>query len=342
MLSLVKEIINMKKLNLALAILVTAVMAGNAQNTVTSGIVGFESVDLPANSVKAVGINLLNPDLLVASISSVQSDGFTTAGSSNVGSLLTSGQPYYVELKTGANGTSVAGARFDVDVTATIAAASGKIVLATSSANNTEALSQVSANLPGATFALRKHLNLNDLASNIAGLTSGASGTGDEILMFDNANAVWMTYLRRTATTWRDANNTTVNPIIAPGVGIFIRKRAVPGSITVNGSVRDNDFHINTAPGYQLVTFGWPMDKSLSGIGANVAANGWTYGSTGDKVLALLDDGSGYSTYLYRTSTSWRDANNTTVTDNALLSSGKSFIVFKNASANLTLTKPTF
>jgi len=39
-LSLVKEIMNMKKLNVALAILVAAVMAGNAQSTVTSDVVG--------------------------------------------------------------------------------------------------------------------------------------------------------------------------------------------------------------------------------------------------------------------------------------------------------------
>jgi len=334
---------NMKKLNVALAILVTAVMAGNAQtNAVTSDVVGYEAVDLPANSIKSVGINLLNSDLLVGSIASVQADGITTGQSSNVGALLTSGQPYYVEMKTGANGTNVAGARLDVDVTATIAAASGKIVLLASSPNNTETLSRLASNLTGVTFALRKHQNLNDLATSITGLTAGSSGTGDEILLFNNANASWSTYLRRTSTTWRDANNTTVNPIVPPGTGIFIRKRGVAGSLSVVGSVRNNDFQLNTGTGYQLVTFGWPIDKSISGIGANVAANGWTSGANGDKILSLLDDGSGYSTYLYRTSTSWRDPNNVTVTDNALLLSGKAFLVFKNASANITLAKPTF
>jgi len=336
-----KETTNMKKLNLSLAILALAVMSVNAQ-TAYSDPVGYENVDLPANSIKSVGINLLNSDLLVGSISSVQADGITSGQSSNVGGLLTSGQPYYVEMKTGPVGSNVAGARLDVDVTATIAAASGKIVLLASSPNNTEVLSQLAPNLSGVTFALRKHQNLNDLAARINGLTAGSSGTGDEILLFDNANASWTTYLRRTTTTWRDANNTTVNPIVPPGTGIFIRKRGVAGSLSVVGSVRNNDFQLNTGTGYQLVTFGWPIDKSISGIGANVAANGWTSGSNGDKILSLLDDGSGYSTYLFRTSTSWRDPNNVTVTDNALLLSGKAFLVFKNARANVTLPKPTF
>jgi len=42
----VKEIMNMKKLNVTLAILVAAVMAGNAQTTVTSGIVGYSKLNI--------------------------------------------------------------------------------------------------------------------------------------------------------------------------------------------------------------------------------------------------------------------------------------------------------
>jgi hypothetical protein len=46
-LSLVKEIMNMKRLIVTLAILVVAVMAGNAQSTVTSQVVGYQKVSLP-------------------------------------------------------------------------------------------------------------------------------------------------------------------------------------------------------------------------------------------------------------------------------------------------------
>jgi hypothetical protein len=45
-LSLVKEIMNMKKLNVTLAILVAAVMAGNAQTSVTSDIVGYSKLTI--------------------------------------------------------------------------------------------------------------------------------------------------------------------------------------------------------------------------------------------------------------------------------------------------------
>jgi len=52
-LSLVKEIMNMKKLNVTLAILVAAVMAGNAQ-TVTSDIVGYSKISAPSGTVAIV------------------------------------------------------------------------------------------------------------------------------------------------------------------------------------------------------------------------------------------------------------------------------------------------
>jgi hypothetical protein len=53
---------NMKKLNVTLAILVAAVMAGNAQSTVTSQVVGYQKVSLP------VGGKALAPTFVKASV----------------------------------------------------------------------------------------------------------------------------------------------------------------------------------------------------------------------------------------------------------------------------------
>ena len=60
--SQVKGNMNMKKLNLALAILVSAVMAGNAQSTVTSQVVGYQKVSLP------VGGKALAPTFIKSSV----------------------------------------------------------------------------------------------------------------------------------------------------------------------------------------------------------------------------------------------------------------------------------
>ena len=310
----------------------------NAQTTSFSDVVGYETVSLPANTYTSVGINLLNPDLLVSSVNSVAGSSLAVVGASNVGTLLVAGEPYYVEVKSGAS----EGARLDVDEVATIAAANGSIVIDAASANNTDPLASISGNLSGATVALRRHFTLTDVGNSMTGLTSGASGIGDEILLLDAATGGFQVYLRRTSSSWRDANNATVNSLaIPPGTGIIVNKRAAPGSITTSGSVRANNFAWNTVQGYQLVTLGYPVDRSPADIGADNTANGWTSGVAGDSFL-LLNSGGGFDKYLFRTSTSWRDANNVTVTTNKFLNAGSSYVLYRNAAGNFDLLKPSF
>jgi hypothetical protein len=329
----------MKKTNL-LAILTLAATPAflHAQTTSYSDVVGYESKSLPANSYTSVGINLINSDLLATSISSASSSSLTVSGSSNVGSLLTSTQPYYVEIKSG----TYEGARFDVDVAATIAAANNTIVINTSSTNNTDPLSSLAVDLSGQSFALRKHITLEDIGGAITGLTAGASGTGDEIMLLDPNTGGFQIYLRRSSTTWRDGNNATVNTLaVPPGTGIIVRKRAVSGSITSTGSVRANNFALNARSGYQLVTLGYPLNLSPSDIGANNTANGWTSGVNGDS-FSLINSAGGFDKYLFRTSTSWRDANNVTVTSTKFLTSGDAFVLYRNTNGNYDFVKPTF
>ena len=331
----------MKKIQLlviAIGIIANSAFLQAQGTTSYSDTVGYESKNLPANTYTAVGINLLNPDLLVSPVGSVTSTAILVSGSSNVGSLLTSTEPYYVEVKSGAT----EGARLDVDEAATIAAANGSIVIDSASVNNSDPLASISSSLSGASVALRRHVTITDVGNSISNLTAGASGTGDEILLLDAATGGFQVYLRRTATSWRDANNATVNTLpIPPGVGIIVNKRLVPGSITVSGSVRANNFAWNTVQGYQLVTLGFPLDRSPADIGADNAVNGWTSGVTGDSFL-LLNTSGGFDKYLFRTSTSWRDANNVTVTANRFLVSGDAYVLFRNAAGNFDLVKPLF
>jgi hypothetical protein len=329
----------MKKTNL-LAILTLAATPSflHAQTTAYSDVVGYETKSLPANTYSSVGINLINPDLLVSSVTSANSNSISISESSNVGSLLSATQPYYVEVKSGAS----EGARLDIDEAATIAAPNGSIVIDSASLNNTDPLSAIIGSLTGVSLALRKHVTLEDVGNSITGLTAGASGTGDEILLLDPLSGGFQVYLRRSSTTWRDANNATVNTLpIAPGIGIIVNKRAVAGSILSSGAVRNNNFSLNTVAGFQLVTLGYPLDRSPSDIGADNVANGWASGVDGDSFM-LLNSAGGFDKYLFRTSTSWRDANNSIVTTTKFLNSGSSYVLYRNTGANFDFVKPLF
>jgi uncharacterized protein (TIGR02597 family) len=87
----------MKKLNLALAILVTAVMAGNAQTTVNSDVVGYVSQTLTAGSDTIIAPQLLRPSEFSGNVTSVTVNGAkATLGFAVSG--LTAGQLQYVAV----------------------------------------------------------------------------------------------------------------------------------------------------------------------------------------------------------------------------------------------------
>ena len=312
--------------------------------TVSTPVVGFEKVDLPANTYTAIGINLNNSAVVSASVSSVTSNSVLLNGVTNAGSGLDSAKPYYLEITSG----SAAGTRLDLDVAATVAAASSSVSIDTSSTNNTETLASVAASLLNASIQIKKHITIEDIGNSISGLAAGASGTGDEIHLLDPVSGGFRTYLRRTSTTWRDGNNTTVNSLpLPPGTGIIVKKAAVPGSITSTGAVRLNDFHLNLVSGYQLVTFGFPTSSTPTSLGAvgtssTSAASGWNYGptGTGDAIFALNNAG-GFSQYILRTGNSWRDGNNNNVNTSEIMPAGGSYVIYKNSALNIELPKPT-
>jgi hypothetical protein len=207
----------------------------------------------------------------------------------------------------------------------------------------------LASDLVGATVQIKKHMTLEDIGNSITGLTAGISGTGDEILTLDPSTGGFKVYLRRTSTTWRDGNNQTVNSLpIAPGTGIIVAKKSVPGSITTTGVVRANNFHLNLSSGYQLVASGYPIAYSPNSLGAvgtssSVAAPGWTFSATpalADSISAINSAG-GFDRYFLRTGNLWRDPNAQNVNASEIIQPGKSYVFFKNSALNLELVKPT-
>jgi len=336
---------NMKKLNVTLAILVAAVMAGNSQTTVNSDIVGYQTISVPVG-LSTAGFPLVNNDVLKVATTTLAGNALGLASQSNVGALLTSTEPYYIEVYSG----TLKGDRFDVDVAATIAAANGSVVLDSASLNNTLLFSAVGSNLNGATVALRKHITIEQVqgmaSSALVGNTT--AGSADQIQFYDNATEGYAAYyLRADGITWRKVGTTTTanKTPIPPGVGVFISKKTGAATLTAVGNVRLNDFSVPYKVGLQLVAPGVPINVTPASLGGTVA-NGWTGNTTAgsaDQIQVYNPDISGYDSYYLRADgTTWRKVGTTTaVTTTDVATSAQAFFVSrKTADSSNILVNP--
>jgi hypothetical protein len=290
MLSLVKEIMNMKKLNVALAILVTAVMAGNAQTnvTVTSDVVGYQTTTLPAGSYKGVGISLVNPAVVSGSIATSASGLLTISGASAIGSTLDAASAYYVEITSGAN----VGDRFDVNVAATKSANNATVQLASSSTRNT---ASSTVNLAGQSLVMRKHVTFDQFRQSLTGTLTGNDDTASQAdtLYVHNGIAFDIYWLGADKQSWF----TSADPddhrdtIIAPGQGVLFYKRGTAATFTSVGNVRNNNYKQVIPSGYKMCAPGFP--RSYTPVTAGASLNqGW---SVNDRIY--VHNGTAFSLY---------------------------------------------
>jgi hypothetical protein len=341
-----KETPNMKKLNLSLAILALAAMSVNAQTTVNSDIVGYQTISVPVG-LSTAGFPLLNPDVLKVATTTLTGAALALAGQTNVGALLSSVEPYYIEVYSGA----LKGDRFDVDVAATIAAANGNVVLNSASLNNTFLFSSVGTSLNGATVALRKHVTIEQVQgmASAALVGNNSASSADQIQFYDNATAGYAAYyLRADGTTWRKVGTTTTanKTPIPSGVGVFISKKTGAATLTAVGNVRLNDFSVPYQVGLQLAAPGVPIDVTPASQGGTVA-NGWTgnnSASLADQIQVYNPDTSGYDAYYLRADgTTWRKVGTTTAVTTTVATSTQAFFVSRKTadSSNILLNPIT-
>jgi hypothetical protein len=341
-----KETSTMKKLNLSLAILALAAMSVNAQTSVNSEIVGYQTISVPVG-LSTAGFPLLNPDVLKVATTTLTGVDLALAGQTNVGALLSSVEPYYIEVYSG----TLKGDRFDVDVAATIAAANGNVVLNSASLNNTLLFSSVGTNLNGATVALRKHVTIEQVQgmASAALVGNNSASSADQIQFYDNATAGYAAYyLRLDGVTWRKVGTTTAanKTPIPSGVGIFILKKTGVATLTAVGNVRLNDFSVPYQVGLQLVAPGVPIDVTPASQGGTVA-NGWTgnnSASLADQIQVYNPDTSGYDAYFLRADgTTWRKVGTTTAVTTAVATSAQAFFVSRKTadSSNILLNPVT-
>jgi len=288
----------MKKTNL-LAILTLAATPAflHAQTTSYSDVVGYQTTSLPSSGYKGVGIPLLNPALVSGNVSAKASAVITVSGASNIGSLLQSGQPYYVEVtSTGSN----AGNRFDVNVDATKTSNNGTITLDGSSPRNTA--NATTTGLTGSSIVLRKHVTLDQIRASITGTLVGnddSPNTADAIYVFRGSGFVPY-WLGADLQSWwsNDDPDDHRFDVIAPGQGLLFRKRGSTGTLVSTGVVRNNDFLSVLGSGYQLNAPAFPKDYTPVQLGGALD-NGWNlnsqilvYSGTGFTINTLTSDGS--------------------------------------------------
>ena len=328
----------MKQSNLLAVLALAATPAFlHAQTTSYSDIVGYQSSQLPVG-LSSVALPLLNPDVVKTSVSSASSTAVSLNGQSNVGSLLTSGEPYYVEIYSG----PLKGDRFDVDTAATITAANGTVVLVGSSSNNTYPVASIASQLDGQTLALRKHYTLSQVESLFSSpvVANNNPTLADQISIFSAGS--FTAYSRRTDGQWRKSGDTTnyAKLAIPPGAAILINRRGSSTSIVSTGSVRQNDFARPYSAGLQFFAPATPADKSFIEYGVVPNASGWVGNNNptlSDQVLIF--SGGSFTAYSLRADGQIRKSGDTqNYANSALLTSDKGFLV-KRANANADLVE---
>jgi hypothetical protein len=316
-------------------VLLSAMASSVSAQTVTTTPVGAVTNTISVG-LNNLGVSVLNANLLTSACSSNTASTVTLSGSSNVGALLTTGQPYYLEVTAG--DASIVGDRFDVDTTATIASANGVVTLNTASVNNTSALTTNVAS--GATFALRKHITLAQLQGffSTALVGSNTAANADQVWFYNAAtDSFSVYYLRADLVNWRLSGSATnvSNTVIAPGVGVLFRKVTSGATLVAVGGVRTNNFALPLTPGLKFVASGYPVDASPSAVGGTVAL-GWT----GNNVAGNADQLQVYnpttdafvSYYLRADGTTWRQVGTTTaVTTSSILGFNSAYMIKRNA-----------
>jgi len=309
-----------------------------AQTNVSySDIVGYVKETYNA-SADSAGFPLLNPDLVKTVVSSVSSNVVTLSGQSNIGSLLASGEPYYVEVYGG----TLKGDRFDLDTAATIAAANGTVVLSASSLNNTFSVASIGSSLNGALVALRKHITIEQiqLSSSSAFVGNNSATAADQIQLFNSLARAYDSYfLRGDGITWRKVGTTeTANKIpIAPGTGVFISKRSSGAELTPVGTVRQNDFALPLVAGLQFRASGFPLDVSPQALGGT-SGNGWTgnnSATSADQIQVFNPSLKSYDSFFLRgDGTTWRRVGTTETVSNSIVGAERAFFVNRRGASD--------
>jgi len=323
----VEEIMKMKKLNVSLAILVTAVMAGNAQTTVNTEPVGYVTVKIIAGTGTAkklsyISLPLLEKDLPITgktrgTLTGVTSTTLTdsTAGWT-AGALSAPATPYLIAITSG----TAVGRIFHIASNATTGGAVGASASANTATSVTISTLDTGSgisDLVAAGVAVGDSYEIygcDTLSSALGspsttGIVSGSSpSAADSVVIVVNGAA--STYFHNGSRWTRvfAGNPDASNVPLLPNYGF---------SYSRLGSSDINLIPIGTVPtlarkvqiknaGLTLLSTYFPADTTLASLGLQNTA-GWTSNASSalaDKVVLVSSTGSA-STYWY-SGTGWK------------------------------------
>jgi hypothetical protein len=330
-LSLVKEIINMKKLNVTLAILVAAVMAGNAQTSVNSDIVGYQTSTIAGKGsgssfLSFVPNNLAKPAIHTGA-GTAASTVVTLTGASLSGSIgPVSGVPtHYLLVMTGT------GAGFVSDVTAFTA---GSVTTA----------DDLSSSIPAGTqVAIVPHNKLTDILGTTTGLlvTGGATvSAADIVYLVDSTGALKIYYYKTgPGAGWKTSSGTDATAtIVYPGESIMVsRKQTAPVSIVTVGQVASEQTKVVFTQNMNSACSGVPIGLTLSSLYPTIS--GGSTVSAADNVFLINPTTGALDIFYYKTGpgAGWKTAAGATADATRDISSG--YLVKRRVATAAVLTQ---
>jgi uncharacterized protein (TIGR02597 family) len=344
----VKEILNMKTLTAALAILVVAVMTGNAQTSTTDP-VGYNTITVAGNGGSGVkysylAVNLLNSAVFVGQIDGglKAAAGSFTSGQFNQG---TTYAKFYVEVMSGANAGSQADIVSNTTDTLTVV-------------GNAEFQATIGS---GASVSIRKHRTLADVfggssasatATDVLLAPGGTLSAADNVMLYEGGNYKSYYYSSNTLRAgWRDSGGilSTDRPIYQNQGVIIARKSNSDVVAVVVGVVKTGLSLIDLDAGYTLVSLPAPADATLPSIFGGISgsasatdvkiAKGGTL-SAADNILVVSPTGS-IDTYYYSSNTlrpGWRNSSGD-VASSATISGSAAVFIKKAAATVLAVTQ---
>jgi hypothetical protein len=321
---------NMKKLNVTLAILVAAVMAGNAQ-TVTSDIVGYQTSTIAGKGSGSSFLSFVPNNLAKAAIhtgaGTAASTVVTLAGASLSGSIgPVSGVPtHYLLVKTGT------GAGFVSDVTAFTA---GSVTIA----------DDLSSSIPAGTqVAIVPHNKLTDILGTTTGLlvTGGSTVTAaDNVYLVDATGALKIYYYKTgPGAGWKTNSGADATAtIVYPGESIIVsRKQTAPVSVVTVGQVASEQTKAVFTQNMNSACSGAPVGLTLSSLYPSIS--GGSTVSAADNVFLINPTTGALDIFYYKTGVGagWKTSTGATADATRDISSG--YLVQRKSATAAVLTQ---
>jgi len=243
--------------------------SGMSAVTVSSAPFGVLSADTPVG-LTGISLPLIADEVFTGRVVSNNASTVTfDAVTGGIGSRLTAGDSYYLEIVSG----PLEGERFDLNTAATVASADASVTVDLSDTSFSTSHTVGANVLAQARAVVRPHQTLAKLATTftpaLVGNNNAALADGVRLM---TPNGIVFYYLRGDGLSWREPGKTTDlrSMVIPPDVSVIVQLRSGAKKWTHTGLVRRNAFRKNLVNGLQGFATGFPIDLSPVQVGAFV------------------------------------------------------------------------